>query len=34
MLHALEMVVDGSTDGKTSKDNAMINRLATWHQDG
>jgi len=33
-LHALEMVVDSSTDGKTSKDNAMINRLATWHQDG
>jgi len=33
-LHALEMVVDASTDGKTSKDNAMINRLATWHKDG
>jgi hypothetical protein len=33
-LNALEMVVDGSTHGKTSKDNTMINRLATWHQDG
>jgi len=33
-LHALEMVVDGPTDGKTSKDSAMINRLATWHKNG